>query len=158
MQLRTLGIALVWLTLAGGLFYLFDRQYHPNTAEKLGGATEVVLARDLTGHYRAEAFINGTKTAVLVDTGATDVAISQRLADQLGIKSVHAIRTQTANGETVAYMTRLSSVKLGGIEASDVAAIITPNLEGDVLLGMSFLNRMDVRLYHGTMTIRNAHD
>lgn len=158
MQLRTLGISLVWLTLAGGLFYLFDQQYHPNTAAKLDGATEVVLARDLTGHYRAEAFINGTKTAVLVDTGATDVAISQRLADQLGIKSVHAIRTQTANGETVAYMTRLSSVKLGGIEASDVAAIITPNLEGDVLLGMSFLNRMDVRLYQGTMTIRNAHD
>jgi len=158
MQLRTLGISLVWLILAGGFFYFFDQQYHPNTAAKLGEATEVVLARDLTGHYRADAFINGTKTAVLVDTGATDVAISQRLADRLGIKSVHAIRTQTANGETVAYMTRLSSVKLGGIEASDVAAIITPNLEGDVLLGMSFLNRMDVRLYQGTMTIRSAHD
>jgi aspartyl protease family protein len=49
-------------------------------------------------------------------------------------------------------------VKLGGIEETDVAALITPNLEGDMLLGMSFLNRMDVRLYKGTMTIRAIND
>jgi aspartyl protease family protein len=158
MNLRTAGISLFWLALAGMLFYFFDRQYHPNTADKLGEATQVVLARDLTGHYRAEAFINDVKTSVMVDTGATDVAISQRLADRLGITSTRAIRTQTANGDTVAYMTRLSSVKLGSIVANDVAAIITPNLEGDVLLGMSFLNRMDVRLYKGTMTIKSVNE
>lgn len=158
MNLRTAGISLIWLVLAGVLFYFFDRQYHPNTADKLGEATQVVLTRDLTGHYRAEAFINDVKTSVMVDTGATDVAISQRLADRLGITSTRAIRTQTANGDTVAYTTRLSSVKLGGIVANDVAAIITPNLEGDVLLGMSFLNRMDVRLYQGTMTIKPVNE
>jgi aspartyl protease family protein len=55
-------------------------------------------------------------------------------------------------------MTRLASVKLGAIEAHNVAAIITPNLDGDMLLGMSFLGRMDVRLYKGTMTIRATGD
>jgi aspartyl protease family protein len=158
MNIKTIGFSLFWLLLAGSLFYFFNQQYHPNTAEKLGSAAEVVLARDLTGHYRADAFINGIKSPVMVDTGATDVAISQRLADKLGIKSTDAIRTQTANGDAVAYMTRLASVKLGGIEAHNVAAIITPNLEGDMLLGMSFLNRMDVRLYKGTMTIRAVTD
>lgn len=158
MNLRTASISLIWLSLAGGLFYFFDRQYHPNTADKLGEATQVVLTRDLSGHYRAEAFINNVKTSVMVDTGATDVAISQRLADRLGITSNHAIRTQTANGDAVAYMTRLSSVKLGGIVTNDVAAVITPNLKGDVLLGMSFLNRMDVRLYKGTMTIKPVNE
>ncbi|MFZ2163053.1 MAG: retropepsin-like aspartic protease [Sideroxyarcus sp.] len=158
MNFKTIAISFIWLLLAGSLFFFFNAQYHPNTAEKLGSASEVVLARDLTGHYRADAFINGVKTPVLVDTGATDVAISQRLADKLGIHSTNAIRTQTANGDTVSYMTRLASVKLGGIEATNVAAIITPNLEGDVLLGMSFLGRMDVRLYKGTMTIRTAND
>jgi aspartyl protease family protein len=154
MNSKTIGFALFWLLLAGGLFYFFNQQYHPNTADKLGSATEVVLARDLTGHYRADAFINGIKMPVMVDTGATDVAISQRIAEKLGIQSTDAIRTQTANGDAVAYMTRLASVKLGGIEVRNVAAIISPNLEGDMLLGMSFLNRMDVRLYKGTMTIR----
>jgi aspartyl protease family protein len=158
MNFKTIAISFIWLSLAGGLFYFFSIQYHPNTAEKLGTASEVVLARDLTGHYRADAFINGVKTPVLVDTGATDVAISQQFADKLGIHSTDAIRTQTANGEAVAYMTRLASVKLGGIEAANVAAIITPNLEGDMLLGMSFLGRMDVRLYKGSMTIRTAND
>ncbi len=155
---RTIGVILVWLLLAGAFFYYFDTQYHPNTAEKLGDNSEVVLTRDLTGHYRAEAMINGRRTPVLIDTGATDVSISGRLADQLGVQSNAAIRTQTANGDTVSYMTRLNSVKLGGIEAKDVAAVITPDLDGDVLLGMSFLNRMDVRLHKGTMTIRAAAD
>ena len=155
---KTIGVISIWLLLTGALFYFFNTQYHPNTAEKIGNKSEVVLKRDLTGHYRAEAIINGTTTSVLVDTGATDVSISQRLADKLGIQSNAAIRTQTANGDTVAYMTRLASIKLGGIEVTDVAAMIAPNLDGDMLLGMSFLNRMDVRLYKGTMTIRVVTD
>jgi len=112
----------------------------------------------MSGHYRAEAIINGVKVDVLVDTGATSVAISQHLANKLGIQSNVAVRTQTANGEIVAYMTRLESVKLGGIETTNVAAIITPSLEGDMLLGMSFLSRMDVRLHKGAMTIRSVTD
>lgn len=158
MSIKTFVVAATWLILASGLYYFFNAKLHPNTAEKLGAASEVSLVRDMSGHYRAEAIINGIKTPVMVDTGATDVAISQRLANDLGIQSSAAIRTQTANGATVAYMTRLASVKLGGIEATNVAAIITPNLEGDMLLGMSFLSRMDVRLYKGTMTIRAAAD
>jgi len=52
----------------------------------------------------------------------------------------------------------LESVKLGGIEATNVAASIAPGLQGDVLLGMSFLGRMDVRLYKGEMTIKPVID
>jgi aspartyl protease family protein len=51
---------------------------------------------------------------------------------------------------------RLHSVKLGGVDAKDVSAMIAPGLDGDVLLGMSFLSRMDVRLYKGEMTIKQA--
>jgi aspartyl protease family protein len=156
MKFKTIVISFIWLLLAGGLFYFFDSKVHPNTAEKLSNGAEVRLERDLSGHYRAEAFINGVKTNVLVDTGATDVSISRKFAEQLGIQSIATTRTQTANGETVAYMTRLKSVKLGGIEANDVAATIVNDLGEDMLLGMSFLNRMDVRLYKGIMTIRST--
>lgn len=157
-HLKTLLIATVWLALAGSLFYLINVQVHPNTAAQLASSPEVTLKRDLAGHYRAEAFINGIKTAVMVDTGATDVAISQSLADKLGLHSINAVRTETANGETVSYMTRLATVQLGGIVAHDVSASITPRLGDEMLLGMSFLNRMDVRLYQGNMTIRAIHD
>lgn len=148
-----------WIALAGVLFYFMNSKVNPNTAELLVQsehfqAGEVVLQRDLSGHYRAEAYINGVKTPVMVDTGATDVAISQALADKLGLHSINAIRTQTANGDIVSYTTRLKSVKLGNVVAHDVAANITPSLGDEMLLGMSFLGRMDVRLNKGTMTIR----
>ncbi len=155
-NLKTLVVVAAWCLLASALFYFFDAKVHPNTAESLGQGAQIELKRDLSGHYRAEAYINGVKAPVLVDTGATDVSISRKLADRLGITSNAATRTQTANGETVVYMTRLASVKLGGVEARDVAAIIANDLGEDMLLGMSFLNRMDVRLYKGTMTIRTT--
>jgi aspartyl protease family protein len=155
---KTLGVLSIWFALAGVLFYFFNQQVNPNTAATLSTSSEVKLKRDLSGHYRAEAYINGKKIPVLVDTGATDVSISRKLADELGLQSILATRTQTANGETVAYMTRLASVKLGGIEANNVAAIIVDNLGDDMLLGMSFLGRMDVRLYKGTMTIRSVEE
>ena len=151
---KTLLIALVWFSLAGSLFYFMNTKVNPNTADTLSQSGAVVLQRDLSGHYRAEAYINGLKVPVMVDTGATHVAISQTLADKLGLRSINAIRTQTANGDTVSYATRLKSVKLGGIVAHDVAASILPGLGDEILLGMSFLGRMDVRLYQGTMTIR----
>lgn len=149
-----LVLGAVWLLLAGLIYYLADSALHPNKISVLGEERTVVLERGVDGHYRAQALINGSKVNVLVDTGATGVAISQRVADQLGLQSRSAIRTQTANGESVAYMTRIDSIKLGGIEAENVAAMIAPGLDGDVLLGMSFLGRMDVRLYQNTMTIR----
>ena len=151
-------IALVWICIGAIIYYLADNIQNPNKINALGSDTDVVLKRGLDGHYRAEAFINEQKVNVLVDTGATGVAISQAIADRLKLKSVSAIRTSTANGESVGYLVRLESVKLGGIEANNVAASIAPGLQGDVLLGMSFLGRMDVRLYKGEMTIKPVID
>ena len=158
MSRNTIVVSIIWLALAGIIYYLADGILNPNKVAVLGNDHTVVLQRGVDGHYRAEALINDTKVDVLVDTGATGVAISQRVADELGLSSRTAIRTSTANGDTVAYMTRLATVKLGGVEAKDVSAVIAPGLGGDVLLGMSFLGRMDVRLYKGSMTIKQVEE
>ncbi len=149
---------MVWIALAGVIYYLADNIQNPNKLYRLGNSNSVILKRGLDGHYRSEALINGTKVNVLVDTGATGVAISQDIANKLNLKSINAVRTNTANGESVGYMVRLDSVQIGGVEASNVAAMIAPGLDGDVLLGMSFLGRMDVRLYKGEMTITQVDD
>ncbi len=157
MSRNSIIFALVWLALALGIFYIVDNIQNPNKAWRLGeNASSVSLKRGLDGHYRAEALINNQNVDVLVDTGATGVAISQRVADKLGLKSIDAIRTSTANGDTVSYMVRLESVKVGGVEAKNVSAMISPGLDGDVLLGMSYLGRMDVRLFKGEMTIKQV--
>ena len=153
---RGLLYTLIWLSLAALVWFLVDRVQHPNTLEQIGQQQVVSLKRGPDGHYSAEALINGERVRVLVDTGATGVAISQSVADRLGLSSQDAINTHTANGNAVSYLVRLKTVQLGGVIAHDVAATISPGLEGDALLGMSFLGRMDVRLYRGVMTIRDA--
>ena len=156
MSRNTIFVAVIWLALAGLIFYLVDNIQNPNKIDRLGENSTVVLKRGLDGHYRAEALINGEKVNVLVDTGATGVAISQRIADKLNLNSIDAVRTNTANGDSIGYMVRLKSLKIGGVNAHDVAAMIAPGLDGDVLLGMSFLGRMDVRLFNGEMTIKQV--
>ncbi|MBF4989233.1 TIGR02281 family clan AA aspartic protease [Methylophilus sp. 14] len=153
---RSLLYTLIWLGLATLVWFLVDRVQHPNTLEQIGQQQVVSLKRGPDGHYSAEALINGERVRVLVDTGATGVAISQSVADRLGLVSRDAINTHTANGNAVSYLVRLKTVQLGGVVAHDVAATISPGLEGDALLGMSFLGRMDVRLYRGVMTIRDG--
>ena len=158
MSRNTLIVIAIWLGLAYGIYYLAEGMLNPNKIAILGDSRTITLQRGPDGHYRSEALINGQQVNVLVDTGATGVAISQRTADKLGITSRTAVRTSTANGDAVAYMTRLQSVKMGGVEAKDVSALIAPGLDGDVLLGMSFLGRMDVRLYKGAMTIQQYEE
>ena len=158
MSKNTIVISLIWLALAGVILYLVDSIQNPNKINYLGEDSTVVLKRGLDGHYRTEALINGEKVNVLVDTGATGVAISQSIADKLNLKSIDAIRTNTANGDSVGYMVRLESVKVGGVIAHNVAAMIAPGLDGDALLGMSFLGRMDVRLFNGEMTIKQIEN
>ena len=156
MSKNTLTIGIIWLALAALIVYLVDNIQNPNKINRLGENSTVILKRGLDGHYRAEALINGEKVNVLVDTGATGVAISQSIADRLNLKSMDAIRTNTANGDSIGYMVRLKSLQLGGVNANDVSAMIAPGLDGDVLLGMSFLGRMDVRLFNGEMTIKQV--
>ncbi len=153
---RGLLYTIAWLGLAALVWVLVERVQHPNTLEQMGQDEVASLKRSPDGHYSAEALINGERVRVLVDTGATGVAISQSVADRLGLSSQDAINTHTANGNAVSYLVRLKTVQLGGVIAHDVAATISPGLEGDALLGMSFLGRMDVRLYRGVMTIRDA--
>ncbi len=157
MSRNSLLFTIVWLALAFGIYVIVDNIQNPNKAFRLGNnANSVTLKRGLDGHYRAEAYINNQKITVLVDTGATGVAISQSVANKLGLKSIDAVATSTANGDSVGYMVRLESVKVGGVEANNVAAMIAPGLDGDVLLGMSYLGRMDVRLYKNEMTIKQV--
>ena len=157
MKKSSIIFGVVWLALAFGIYTIVDNIQNPNKSFRLGNdAQSVTLKRGLDGHYRAEALINNQKVDVLIDTGATGVAISQAIADKLGLKSIDAVRTNTANGDSVGYMVRLNSVKVGGVEAQNVAAMIAPGLDGDVLLGMSYLGRMDVRLYKNEMTIKQV--
>jgi aspartyl protease family protein len=95
---------------------------------------------------------------MLVDTGASMVMISARLADRLGIspEAGPKWRVQTANGFSTATPTVLPSIDLGSIYMKDVPALIADRSAGEVsLLGASFLKRLSsVEQRNGVLILR----
>ena len=156
-------IVIAWVVVFGLFFAFFDdwgqRQYNPNTAEVLtrqapaeGGVT---LESNRSGHYVAEGEINGQLVTFVVDTGATQVALSTELARRLNLPLGPRVLVQTANGPSTGYATRLDSVRLGPLEANDTAALVTDGLDGDtVLLGMSFLRHFEFTQRGDQLTLR----
>jgi aspartyl protease family protein len=115
---------------------------------------EVVLQRNRSGHYVAPGRINGEPVTFLLDTGATQVSVPEVLADRLGLEKGRRLQTMTANGVISVHTTRLDSVQLGGIELRDVSASINPYMPGDtVLLGMSFMQHLDMVQREGTLSL-----
>jgi aspartyl protease family protein len=128
---------------------------HPLTLQGADGVVEVVLQRNRAGHYVASGKINGEPVRFLVDTGATDVALSLDLARRLDLRLGPEGSSRTANGITRTWPTRLARVELGGLVAHGVRASVLPNMPGDeVLLGMSFLKPLELIQRGDTLTLR----
>ena len=125
-----------------------ERVNNPNTEPETfttGSVTEVVLKRNRSGHYVASGMINGRAVTFLLDTGATDVAVPDGLAADLGLRPGAYITSRTANGVVTARQTTLSEVSIGDIRLHDVRASILPGMQDDeVLLGMSFLKQLEL--------------
>jgi aspartyl protease family protein len=105
----------------------------------------VLLKRNRSGHYVVNGFINSKEVTFLLDTGATDVALSDDLATALELRRGAYITSQTANGTVTARQTTLSEVSIGSIRLQNVRASILPSLsDKEVLLGMSFLKQLEL--------------
>jgi len=115
----------------------------------------VTLAADTRGHFVADGAVNGTPVRFLVDTGATTIALPGRDAMRLGLDYRKGERgiTNTANGTVTVYRVRLDSVRLGPIELNGVEGIVIEHGLDIALLGMSFLNRVEMKRDGQTMTL-----
>ncbi|MBL8589108.1 MAG: TIGR02281 family clan AA aspartic protease [Methylobacteriaceae bacterium] len=117
----------------------------PAAPPKPTGAT-VVLKAGRGGHYEAGFDVNGRRISMLVDTGASVVALSHEDALKVGLTpfpSDYTIPMSTANGVIKAARKTLSEVRIDSIVVRDVAAVVMPPgaMQGS-LLGMSFLQRL----------------
>jgi len=128
--------------------YRLGSSYGGNFADT--GMLEVRIPRNNQGAFITPGSINGRSTEMLVDTGATSVAMSEVEAKRLGIPyrlKGKKSGVQTASGFAKAYQITLSRVQVGAIELSNVdGVVIKGSSPQQVLLGMSFLKRvkMDV--------------
>ncbi|MCK2183950.1 retropepsin-like aspartic protease family protein [Halomonas getboli] len=134
----------------------FDERENPNAnlVESLDGGP-LTLARNANGHFVATGRLNGEPVTMLLDTGATQVAVPADLAERLDLPLRGAASFSTANGRVRGHLTILDEVRLGGLVARDVRGSVVPGLEGDtVLLGMSFLGRFELQMRGDTLTLR----
>jgi len=154
---------LMWVALIGLLSVLFqhylERSNNPNhqVAAKItqDGVREVVLERNRYGHYVVSGQIDAYPVQFMLDTGASDVSVPEHIARRIGLQRGPEVNFNTANGQARGYMTRLKSVRIGNIELHDIHASINPNVKDDeVLLGMSFLKKLEFTQRGNTLTLR----
>jgi aspartyl protease family protein len=128
---------------------------HQRSVASASSRESVTLAADARGHFVADGAVNGVPMRFLVDTGATSIALPASEAQRLGIDYRKGERglVQTANGNVQVYRVKLDSVKVGSIELQSVEAVVTERGLSIPLLGMSFLNRVEMKRDGEAMTL-----
>ncbi|KAA2234987.1 retropepsin-like aspartic protease family protein [Salinarimonas soli] len=123
------------------------------------GERLLVIASDLRGHYIVHPTIGSARLRMLVDTGASFVALTAEDAGKAGIRPGPGdpVRTlSTANGVVVARAVRVREMSVGDIVVRDVEAVVMPpGSMGVSLLGMAFLRRLKgFEVSGGRLTLR----
>jgi aspartyl protease family protein len=158
---RTLRHVAIWMAIVASLALLYSFRHEfgmardrvtGNLAPTRGvaattatGTREVTLFAKSDGHFYAQVEVEGKEILFMIDTGASDIALSREDADKLGISPSERGFTriyQTANGTMRGAPVTLDSVAIGPIDVRNVAASVAEGDMGVSLLGMSFLNRL----------------
>lgn len=115
----------------------------------------ITLVADGDGHFVTPGSINGASMRFIVDTGATLISLGASDARRAGIDARKGLpgMAMTANGTVRVWKVQLASVKVGSIVLSNIDAMVHENDMPVVLLGMSFLNRMEIRRVGQSMTL-----
>lgn len=144
----------VWF-LFFGLLLLFFYYYEqaPKSVIEIQSGT-VTIKSDRQGHYWLNGSINGKSVKLMIDTGATLMAIPGGMADKLGLVRYYPITMDTANGQAQGVLTRLNSLSFAGFTFENVKAVIMPNSQDEtVLLGMNVLSQFDMKQQGGDLVL-----
>ncbi|MES2546207.1 MAG: TIGR02281 family clan AA aspartic protease [Pseudomonadota bacterium] len=120
----------------------------------------VNLYADSQGHFYGNLTINGASLKYVVDTGATSVSMNSGDAKfaKIDYEKGEKITVSTANGDVNAYMVKLNTLKIGTIILNNIDTVVH---EGGsppyVLLGMSALNRVDMKRDNSIMTLTKKY-
>jgi aspartyl protease family protein len=156
---QALKATMLWVAIALGLLVIYTYRgefrdvYQRIMAELVPGravsrgvrVVEIVKGRN--GDFQVAALINGVRVALILDTGASSVVLTQEAAKAVGLPLdllVYDISVDTANGRTRAASVTLDRVGVGDVVERAVPAMIAqPGQLRTSLLGMSFLSRLE---------------
>lgn len=151
------GLIFVGAIAVAGLWGDLRRDISGIPRQQVIGGNQIVLPRAPDGHFYVNAEVNGKPVLFVVDTGATDIALSRSDAARVGIDPeglAYLGTAQTANGIVATAPVRLASVTLGPFADDNVRAMVTQGDLGDSLLGMSYLSRYEMTMNGDRMVLR----
>jgi aspartyl protease family protein len=169
---QTITAALLWvvvgLVLVIGYSYRFELG---NVADRvmaelipghvISHGRTVEVARTNSGDFDISARVNGVHVAMVLDTGASSVVLTQQDAKAVGLPLEvlnYTVSIDTANGRTRAAQVTLDRLAVGGLEERSVEALIVqPGQLRTSLLGMSFLNRLQSWQVSGDRLIMHGY-
>lgn len=149
-------------TIAGGatlgVFWPLHKSDAPTSAS---AAIEVALERSSDRHFYADAEINGRSVHFLVDTGSSEIALTEDDARKIGIDvdpSKYELIGQGASGIVRGQYVDLDRIELGGIRESNAKAVVVQGANVS-LLGQPFLENVDeIVIRKGEMLLRDQKD
>jgi aspartyl protease family protein len=130
----------------------------PGSAQSVNSLDErIELERQPNGYFYADVQINGSPVHMVVDTGATVIALSREDARTAGIATsigMNDVVGEGADGQVKGEYVTLDRVALGSKTVEGVPAIVLSNGEQS-LLGQSFLSKFaSVKIEGDKMVLR----
>lgn len=123
------------------------------------GSGRVVMTADGRGHFTPAGQINGRSVQFIVDTGATEVILSEVEARRINLDFARGqkVSVSTANGVVAGHRVQLDTVRVGEAQVFGVSAIVLPQPMPAVLLGNSFLNRFQMQRTNDQLTLERRY-
>ena len=138
--------ALIFVGVVGAYGLWDDISREVNPRQTLVDANTIAVPRGFDGHYRLTLDINGTPVSFIVDTGASQVVLSQRDAALIGLDPAaltYSRSANTANGVVRTAPVVLDQVTLEGLTDRGVTAVVNGGEMDTSLLGMTYLGLYD---------------
>ena len=128
-----------------------------DSAKGISEGNSISFRADMSGHYFVKAEVNGVDILFMVDTGATDVALTRADAADIGLpvdRLSYTMPYRTANGVAYGARVKLSTIELGPIRENNITGSVLPEGLDHSLLGMSFLNNLaGYKVVDGVLTL-----
>jgi len=148
-------LAIAGTIVAGvGIGLLWPTAKHPIAA---GRDTELVIARSSDHHYYTDAKVNGRVVHFMIDTGASETALTESDAQAVGLAidpKNYEVLGDGASGMVRGQYVQLKSIDVGGISQEDAKAVVVPGATVS-LLGQPFLEKIDeIVIRQGEMRLK----
>ncbi len=156
---QALQHAAIWVlifigaVIAVGFWEPLKGQLYADKALVVGQDT-LALRRSPDGHFYATAEVNGAPVRFMIDTGASDLVLTEADAQAAGFDTGrlnYVLPTITANGRTMSAPVRLDTVTLGDLVDQAVPASVSGGELDQSLLGMRYLERFSSVRFEGNM-------